>query len=58
MTETTQTQLDAPAPPSTPAEAATRLDQLKAIRNGPRDCLAARPDSDANFTTSTIDRER
>ena len=30
MTETTQTQLDAPAPPSTPAEAATRLDQLKA----------------------------
>jgi hypothetical protein len=29
MTEATQTQVDAPAPPSTPAEAATRIDQLK-----------------------------
>jgi hypothetical protein len=29
MTEPAQTPVDAPAPPSTPAEAATRLDQLK-----------------------------
>lgn len=30
MTDGTQTQIDQPAPPSTPAEAATRLDQLRA----------------------------
>jgi hypothetical protein len=49
MTDGTQAQIDTPAPPSTPAEAATRLDALKADPTWTKALLSGAPAQTREF---------